>query len=58
MGVQDIIVFMIVAGCLFYVGRHLLSFFKKGASGCGCAGCSKNCGLKKIYSMQKKKISC
>lgn len=29
MGVQDIIVFLIVAGCLFYAGRHLLSFLKK-----------------------------
>ena len=29
MGVQDIIVFLIVAGCLFYAGRHLLSFLKR-----------------------------
>lgn len=55
MGVQDIIVFLIVAGCLFYAGRHLLSLFKKGSSGCGCgcSGCSKACVLKKNASVRK-----
>lgn len=52
MGIQDIIVLLIVSGCLFYVGRNILRFFRKTAKsqigcGCGCAGCPRASKQKK-----------
>ena len=47
MDIQNILVYIIVALCVVYAGRHFLKFFKKKKPGqhpdcgCGCAGCRK-----------------
>lgn len=58
-GIQDIIVALITTGCLLYAGRNLLQFFRKGdkprsGCGCGCSGCPKAAGTKKVCSTQGK----
>ena len=43
---QDIIVYFIVAGAAFYVGRSWYLSSKDGGGGCG--GCNKGCATPKI----------
>ena len=42
---QDILVYIIVTGAAFYVGRGWYSSSKEG--GGGCSGCSKGCAAPK-----------
>lgn len=56
-GIQDIIVALIMTGCLLYAGRNLLQFFRKGdkprsGCGCGCSGCPKAAGAKKFVPLK------
>ena len=56
---QNIILIFIIAACLFFIGRRILSQLKGGKSGCSCSGgCAapaaktKDCETKKPPSLQ------
>ncbi|MCD7815990.1 MAG: FeoB-associated Cys-rich membrane protein [Bacteroides sp.] len=57
--IQNIIVLLIIAGCLLYVGRNILRFFRKGSQtagcGCGCPGCSKSIKTKDCITPKSNK---
>ena len=37
---QDILIFTLAAGSVWFLGRQFFRTSGKGESGCGCAGCS------------------
>jgi hypothetical protein len=39
---MEIVVFIIAAGCVWYIYRHFTKTFKSEGSACGCSGC-RNC---------------
>ena len=59
---QNIIIFIIIVACMFFIGRRIRSQLKGNKSGCGCSGgcggCAapsaktKDCETKKPLSLQ------
>jgi hypothetical protein len=54
---MEIVVFIIAAGCVWYIYRHFAKTFKSQGSACGCSGC-RNCPEADISSGKSTHYNC